>query len=205
METSTLYCNVVNGIILQGPIKLLIQLSQIPTNNLKSAGWIPAKIIKPSADMIYYNLIGPEILITDDEVIFEYSLLRNSDEDIISILKNLKYNKLNEERDRLRAYGFDCNGYMYDSDITSIVNIIGKMVEIIDHITVTPEIEFEPFIWRTQNNSNVVHTSSSFREVFKGLTKHGTTVYITSWLKKKALIEDVKTLQEVESFDPHLS
>ena len=42
-------------------------------------------------------------------------------------------------------------------------------------------------------------------DVFKSLAEYGTVLYITSWLKKKNLMENINTLEEVDQFSPLLT
>lgn len=202
-----LYCNIVDGIILQGPIQLPNALQNIKKNELKRAGWIPAKIVKPSPDNVYTTLIGPDVIIEEDLITFEYKLQRFDDESIIFNLKKIKYDLINKERDKLKEDGFNYNGYIYDSDMTSLINIVGKMMELLIKLVVEKEnIEnIEKFIWRTKDNQDILHSVEDFCGVFYSLAQYGTTLYINSWLKKKQLMEDLTTIEEIELFSPLLN
>ena len=202
-----LYCNVVDGVILQGPIRLPPNFKIFNDIELKTAGWIPAIIIKPQPDLVFNTLVGPEIIISEDLITFQYSLERLDEDAILSNLKKIKYELINNERDKMRSEGFHCNGYTYDSDMISLINVIGKMVELLIAVTIEkkPLEEIEPFIWRTKDNQDVPHTISEFVDVFKSLAEYGTTLYITSWLKKKNLMENINTLDEVDQFSPLLT
>jgi len=87
------------------------------------------------------------------------------------------------------------DGYVYDSDPTSISNIVSTLSIITAGVPLP-----STFTWRTQNNTNVPYTSESFIAFAASIFGWGEEVYIASW-NNKAAVAALTNVSDVLAFD----
>lgn len=111
--------------------------------------------------------------------------------ELLALMKEGAKKNLNLSRDASIFGGFPWNGYVFDSDITSVAWMVGTCSAINAGVQLPPD-----FTWRTKNNEDVLMSSADMLELATTLMGFVNYQFRKSWLLKSQ-VDAATTPEEI--------